>query len=274
VVTRTVAARLTQLVRALDPEQDPWLCALMPDARNLVLVPLTVEGGCQGVLVFEYDRRPGSRVERRMLSIVERFAGHTALSLRTALLLEQVRRVAAVDGLTAIPNRRTFEEELERETVRATRTGEPVSLIMIDIDHFKDLNDAHGHQVGDEVLRQVARVLTTASRDYDVVARYGGEEFAVIVPSCSREEAQASAARLLDAVRRSETAVPVTASLGVATFPDDATSSRRLVDRADQALYAAKRAGRDRVELYPDLLAAQMANQSVQSVQSVNVSLG
>jgi diguanylate cyclase (GGDEF)-like protein len=261
-VTRTITDRAPRLVRALNATDDPWLTALLPGARNLVAVPLTAEGGSQGVLVFEYNRRPGSRMERRMLAIVERFAAHTALSLRNALLLERMRRVAAVDGLTRIPNRRTFEEELERESARASRTGEPVSLIMIDIDHFKILNDTHGHQVGDDVLQQVASILRTASREYDVVARYGGEEFAVIVPSCGREEAAASADRLLTALRQAATTVPVTASLGFATYPDDASSSRRLVDRADQALYAAKRAGRDRIAGYPEVLADQMAARS------------
>lgn len=246
-VTRAVACREPRLVRGLDPDADPWLAALLPAARNLVAVPLTAEAGPLCVLVFEYGGRAGARMERRMLTIIERMAAHTALSLRNALLLETMRTVAAVDGLTGIANRRTFEEELEREVARSVRTGEPVSLIMLDIDHFKVLNDTHGHQVGDDVLRQVAAVLCATAREYDVAARYGGEEFAVIVPASGRAEVAASAGRLLDALRAASTTVPVTASLGFATHPVDVTSARGLVESADQALYAAKRAGRDRV---------------------------
>lgn len=251
-VHRTLAGQAPVLVRTLDAGTDPWLAALLPSARNLVAVPLRADGGPLGVLVFEYDRRSGVRIERRLLAIVERMAAHTALSLRNALLLDTMRQVAAVDGLTGIANRRTFEEELERETARSVRTGVPVSLVMLDIDHFKVLNDTNGHQVGDDVLRQVAAVLRGTSREYDIVARYGGEEFAVILPASGPDEASASAHRLLHALRVAATTVPVTASLGLATYPEHATSPRGLVESADQALYAAKRGGRNRVTRYAE----------------------
>ena len=100
--------------------------------------------------------------------------------------LEQVQRLAATDGLTKIANRRTFETTLEREVARAARSAEHLSLVLLDIDHFKRLNDAHGHQAGDEVLRNVAAALSCACRDFDTAARYGGEEFAVVLPGCAR----------------------------------------------------------------------------------------
>ena len=108
---------------------------------------------------------------------------------------EQVQRLAATDGLTKIANRRTFESTLEREVARATRSAEHLSLVMIDIDHFKRLNDEHGHQAGDEVLRNVAAALSCECRDFDTAARYGGEEFAVVLPGCGPDEARLIAER-------------------------------------------------------------------------------
>jgi diguanylate cyclase len=118
---------------------------------------------------------------------------------------------------------------------------------MLDIDRFKRLNDVHGHQVGDEVLREIAAALSGACRTYETVARYGGEEFAVILPACAEVESLRLAERLREAVASAETEVAVTASVGVATFPAHATHARGLVKAADQALYVAKRAGRNRV---------------------------
>jgi diguanylate cyclase (GGDEF)-like protein len=126
---------------------------------------------------------------------------------------------AATDGLTKIANRRTFEATLEREVARATRSAEHVSLVMVDIDHFKSLNDTHGHQAGDEVLRNVAAALAIECRDFDTPARYGGEEFAIVLPGCGPDEALKIAERLRHAVSAAPSIVPITASAGVATFP-------------------------------------------------------
>jgi diguanylate cyclase (GGDEF)-like protein len=157
--------------------------------------------------------------------------------------------MAETDALTGVANRRTFEDVLAREFSRAERGGEPLTLVMLDVDHFKKLNDTHGHQVGDEVLKGVARALDHRSRDFDTVARYGGEEFAVILPGCSSKEAVAVAERLRSGVSEAgaEIAEPVTASAGVATFPSHAGDVTELIRAADEALYESKRAGRDRV---------------------------
>jgi diguanylate cyclase (GGDEF)-like protein len=149
--------------------------------------------------------------------------------------------------LTAIANRRTFDSTLAREVARAARSGEAVSLVVLDIDHFKRLNDEHGHQVGDEVLRQVAGVLAGHARGFDTVARYGGEEFAVILPGCETHESLIIAERLREATCESSTVVPVTVSAGVATFPMHAIDAPSLLGAADEALYESKRAGRNRV---------------------------
>ena len=193
---RAQSAHRTLLLSSFDPESDAWLSQVMGDAPNCMVVPLYAEGGCLGALVAENATKNGSRVERRMVSIIERFAAHAALALRNAALLEQMERMAHTDGLTEVANRRAFEITLEREVARSIRTGVPLSLVMLDIDNFKALNDTHGHQVGDRVLREVAHALQVGSRDFDTIARYGGEEFVVILPGCGPTDALASAQRL------------------------------------------------------------------------------
>src|SRR4051812_5777885 len=247
VLARAHRERQTLLVAQLHPEADAGLNALMPNVRNVVIVPLTAEGRATGSLVLEHSLRSGSRVERRVVTAVERFGSYAALALRNAVLLEQVQRMAATDGLTAIANRRTFESTLEREIARAQRHAEPVSLVMVDIDHFKALNDSHGHQAGDDVLRNVAAALACECREFDLAARYGGEEFAIVLPGCSAEESLVIAERFRRVVSAAPSVVPITASAGVATYPDHAKDADELVRVADEALYDSKRAGRDRV---------------------------
>jgi diguanylate cyclase (GGDEF)-like protein len=237
----------TVLVRGLDADADPWLARLLPGASNLVVVPLSAEGRSLGALVVE--NTGGGRIQRRVVSGLERSASYAALALRNAWLLEQVQRLAATDGLTKIANRRTFEASLEREVARATRSAEHVSLVMVDIDHFKVLNDTHGHQAGDEVLRNVAAALSCECRDFDTPARYGGEEFAIILPGCGPEEAAEIAERLRRSVSTAPSIVAITASAGVATYPSHAGDADTLVRAADEALYASKHAGRNQTTL-------------------------
>jgi diguanylate cyclase (GGDEF)-like protein len=239
----------TVLVSGLDEDADPWLGRLLPNARNLVVVPLQAEGRPLGAMVLEQAPAEGGRIQRRVVSGLERSASYAALALRNAWLLEQVQRLAATDGLTKIANRRTFESTLEREVARATRSAEHLSLVMIDIDHFKRLNDEHGHQAGDEVLRNVAAALSCECRDFDTAARYGGEEFAVVLPGCGPDEAKLIAERLRHAVAAAPSAVPITASAGVATYPAHAGDADTLVRAADDALYESKRSGRNRTTM-------------------------
>jgi diguanylate cyclase (GGDEF)-like protein len=247
VVAQAHALKAPLVVRGLDAEADPWLSQLLPDARDLVVVPLSAEGRALGALVVEHHG--GTRSQRQLVHALERSASYAALALRNAWLLEQVQRLAATDGLTKIANRRTFEATLERELARATRNAEHVSLVLVDIDHFKQLNDAHGHQAGDEVLRNVALALSCECRDFDTAARYGGEEFAVILPGCGPEEARDIAERLRLSVGTAPSVVPITASAGVATYPGHAGDADTLVRAADEALYASKHAGRNRTSV-------------------------
>ena len=241
--------RETLLVDGLDPSQDADLDALLPGARNLIVVSLVAEDRPIGALIVEHGLRRGSRVERRVVSTLERFVSHAALALRNAWLLEDVRSLAEVDQLTQIANRRVFDDALEAELSRATRNGSPVALILVDIDRFKQLNDAHGHQMGDVVLHGVAQALNTGCRPYDTVARYGGEEFAIVLPDCGEAEAAATAERLRRAVAHADVPVPVTASFGVALCPGHGIDPVSLISAADTALYAAKESGRNRVTL-------------------------
>jgi diguanylate cyclase (GGDEF)-like protein len=183
--------------------------------------------------------------------MVERFVSHGTLALRNAWLLEQIRHMATTDGLTGLANRASFDQALGAELNRAARQLEDVSLVMLDIDHFKVLNDRHGHQIGDEVLRLVGTALGAASREFDTAARYGGEEFAVLLRNPSGSVALDVAERVRSAVQAIDlrelgvAAVSVSVGVAVAELPNEPIGE--LVERADRALYRAKRAGRDRV---------------------------
>lgn len=171
--------------------------------------------------------------------------------------VHQLERLASKDGLTELSNRRAFDRELELAFSLAKQSSGELSLFMIDIDHFKAYNDTYGHPAGDDVLRKVATVLQSGSREHvDVVARYGGEEFAVILPGVSVDDSHDVATRLSAAVRKLE--IPhigspkgrVTISIGVASADENVVDSQILLKRCDEALYAAKAAGRDKVRAY------------------------
>ena len=246
--------RSTLLVSHIPSRTDPWLAQLMLTAHNVALVPLTAEGQCMAVLLVEHGMRHGSRMERRVLSMVERFAGHAALALKNVDLMTRMRAMASTDSLTGLANRRSLETVLERELTRADRTGTTVSVVMIDIDHFKQLNDAFGHQAGDQVLREVGCALALSCRDFDTAARYGGEEFTLVLPTCGPDSAAVAAERLRRDLRAIKTvAADITASAGVATYPVDARDAESLIKAADDALYLAKQSGRDRVVSAPHL---------------------
>jgi diguanylate cyclase (GGDEF)-like protein len=187
-------------------------------------------------------------------------AGYVSIGIRRARLIDNLARdldrMSREDPLTSIANRRVFDLRLRREWQQSTRTGAPMSLLMIDIDHFKRFNDSLGHQAGDECLKRVAGVLAeTAARSTDLPARYGGEEFAVVLPVTDEAGAEQVAKTILYRVQRlnvlhpdSKTAPHVTISIGVATLiATSAKAESELVKVADRALYRAKKQGRNRV---------------------------
>jgi diguanylate cyclase (GGDEF)-like protein len=194
-----------------------------------------------------------------------------AAMLRIKSLQDQLRSTqrkleeqSITDGLTGLKNRRLFDERLDEEFRRAQRYADPVSLIMVDLDHFKQVNDRFGHQMGDLVLREAAACIRASIRDPDICARYGGEEFAVILPKTHLSGALAVAERIwrelglkvyhqeiTEGGRAKPVDVRVTASIGLAFFPSkDITSAALLVKFADEALYQAKHSGRNTICLY------------------------
>ena len=249
VIELVAASRETLLVRELDVLADHSLARILPDANNLLVVPLLAENGTQGVVVAEHSFRSGSRIERRVVTAVERFASHAALSLRNAVLVETLERMASTDALTGVANRRSFEAAAEAELERSKRDRTPLALILFDIDNFKRLNDTYGHREGDAVLRMVAGVLAEHRRPYDTVARYGGEEFAIVLPNCTMTLAAEIGDRLRLAVASLPHEAGVTVSAGVAASPAHGHDVDALVRAADAALYESKGAGRNRVSL-------------------------
>jgi len=168
--------------------------------------------------------------------------------------LEQLRLLATRDPLTGLRNRREFERLLADEWQRCARFQRPFALVVADIDHFKKVNDTHGHQAGDAVLKHVASLLTGQLRTVDHLARVGGEEFAIIMVETGAKDAQETIQRLLVLLAESPCALPdsadavsVTISAGIAMMPEDADTTQALFESADKALYAAKRTGRNRV---------------------------
>lgn len=225
----------------------PWLAGALPHPGNVLCLPMYADGGALGVLLIEVPAARGARIERRAVEMLERFASQASLALTNAFLLARVRALAAADGLTGVANRRTFDARLAAELERSVRSGQPVSLVLLDVDHFKRLNDTYGHQVGDSTLQRVARVLQAGARVVDLVARYGGEEFVVVLPGTDAAAAVVVAERLRAAIEAMPGEPAITASLGVADFPVAALDAADLVAAADEALYAAKQSGRNQV---------------------------
>lgn len=165
----------------------------------------------------------------------------------------RLERLAVTDGLTGVFNHRRFQEQLQAEILRSERHQRPMGVLMVDVDFFKKVNDAMGHPAGDELLRQLAEVLSRDLRQTDLIARYGGEEFAVLLPETTKSEAMQVAERMRIAVEtqindgKTPWPAKVTVSIGVGTFPEDGSSGEQVVVAADQAMYVAKRQGRNRV---------------------------
>ena len=165
---------------------------------------------------------------------------------------EEIYRLTTIDGLTQIFNKRYFVETIEREVSRCHRYGRALTLVMIDIDHFKQINDNFGHHAGDHVLKQLASAIKTKIRREDVFARYGGEEFAIILPEIDLPGAVATAEKVRKVVEKQkflfeDQQIPVTISLGVASISNDTAEVQSLLKHADERLYEAKQKGRNRV---------------------------
>ena len=175
--------------------------------------------------------------------------------LKRVLLYQKVQELTIIDGLTQIFNRRYFLERFDEEMKRAKKFKLKFSFLMVDIDHFKDYNDQHGHLVGDAILRELAKTIKETIRQIDFMGRYGGEELSIILSETDKAKARFAAERIRQAIESKNITVydedlKVTVSIGVSTFPDDARDAKVLIDRADGALYIAKQTGRNRICAY------------------------
>ena len=230
--------------------------------ESLLVLPLPVKDEVVGTFTVA-ARRPGAfpTDRREMLGVI---ANQVAISVQNGRMVQALEEQATTDGLTSLVNHRTFQERFAAMLTRAERHSFPVALLLTDIDHFKKINDTHGHPTGDEVLRRVAALLRGCARQIDITARYGGEEFAVVLEATDKTGALQMAERIRKEVSQQifESAkgpFKATLSLGVAIFPEDGRAKPELIKHADTALYSAKHAGRNRAVAFSDIEARPKA---------------
>ena len=222
-------------------------CAHFTGGASILEIPMMARGKIHGLLKLgiESDDAFGQLMDIRRLG--RALADSMSLALSNIDLREKLRTQSLRDPLTGLYNRRYMEDALERYISLAERTGSATSVLMIDLDNFKQLNDRHGHAKGDAVLRDVAAQLVAALRPSDVVARYGGEELVVIMPNCGLDDAEIKAEMLRARVEGLSEAhgFPISASFGIAAVPETSSGAVDVIPRADAALYAAKQAGKN-----------------------------
>ena len=228
---------------------DAVLVAFRP--REMAVLPVRHKGVPLGAVVLAtaatYDDAHRARMELSLHGL--------GLALNNALAHERMQTLAAIDALTGVYNRRFGLQRLHEEFGRAVRAGTPLGLLMLDIDHFKAVNDTYSHLVGDRVLRSISKVIRAALREGDILLRYGGEEFLAVLPAASGDDLPKLAERIrrmaaAAEVMEGDIPVRVTLSVGGAAFPNQAVEHEEgLIQLADEALYRAKELGRDRVEI-------------------------
>lgn len=224
--------------------------------EGLLVFPLISGDRALGTFVLGARRRGVFTARRReMLGVI---ANQVAVSVQNGIMYEQMESMATTDGLTGLANHRTFQDRCSEMLARAERAAKPVSIILTDIDHFKGVNDTHGHPVGDAVLRAVSAVLKEQARVVDVVARYGGEEFALVLEDTDSEGALILAERIREQVAAlshvsAQGSFSCTLSLGIAAYPADGKHKQLLIERADKSLYHAKEHGRNQSVRFADL---------------------
>jgi two-component system, cell cycle response regulator len=243
-----------------------WL-KMHADTRDIPIIMLTVKGELEyrieGLNVGANDYLPkpfaDAELEARVFAALRVRTAQAELKERNQQLeamLHRVEALAITDPLTGLFNRRRFTDVLKREFALTKRYGNPLSCLMIDLDHFKQINDTHGHEAGDQVLKEVAHILAANCREVDLPTRYGGEEFVVLLPHTAKPNAGVLADRLAKAIKAAvirvgPTELRLTASFGAAATTDVTSNvAEDLVRAADAAMFRAKREGRDRVALY------------------------
>ena len=214
---------------------------------SMICVPLEMHRRLIGVLTLTTSR-PDHIFCQDELELVVLIAAHISLALESHRLYE----LSVLDGLTHTYNRRYLDQRLSQELADSRRHGKPLTVALLDLDHFKKLNDGYGHQAGDLVLCELTSIVSRELRQHDVLARYGGEEFALILSGTASDDGLQLGERLRGLIANAEFVykeqqLPVTISLGLATFPEDGDDPMALLRSADKALYRAKEAGRNRV---------------------------
>jgi len=229
------------------------------ETSSIICVPLKTQNKVIGVvqLVNVLGQRPFTVDDLTILSTVADF---TAIAIENSRLVDQVKELTIIDDLTGVYNARHFQKVLDYEVERACRQRTELSLVFIDLDHFKTVNDTYGHETGNVLLRGLAQTIKTNKRLVDHVARYGGDEFVVLLPDTGNAGALGMINNLRDKIRnadfRSETGekIDVTISVGIATYPTNAPDKKTLLVRADKAMYAVKQSTRDGVKTAFDLM--------------------
>ena len=225
--------------------------------RTGMVVPIASGDGVTALLCLSESKRA---LTNQDLFTVNALSGSSAVALANALHFHRTKQEATTDGLTGLYNVREFRRRLDAAFARPDRRIVPISLVLVDFDHFKSVNDQVGHQRGDTVLKEGARIVSAAARSHDVVARYGGDELVVIATDANADGAQLVADRIVESVRANAiTTTPgqhLTFSIGAATYPADALTATELIAAADQALYLAKREGKNCVRTFRQLVSS------------------
>lgn len=240
------------LVRIVDAKTRDDYTPLHPDTRSVMIAPMIVRRQTVGALVAESTSKDVfSERDEKMFSVVARSA---AMAIDNSIVHREMEELTVTDDLTRAYNYRYFSSKLSEEQRRAARYHQPLSLIMLDIDHFKNFNDNFGHESGNLILKELAQIIRICVRDTDIFARYGGEEFAIILPQTTLGEAKTIANRIRESVEAARISIAngipkqsVTVSVGLTSYPENGKSFEEILHLADQALYRAKGSGRNAV---------------------------
>lgn len=221
--------------------------------HSLICTPLICRDKVLGVIEL-VNKKIGEEFTEEDLEILKHLSDYIAIAIDNARNFEKIQELTIKDDLTCLYNTRFFHDMLEREIKRSMRKRRELSLIFMDLDHFKEVNDTHGHLCGSKLLKEIAKIIMESVRNIDIPIRYGGDEFVIILPETSKECAKNVAERILNNIRNTNFLkeenlnLKLTASIGYATFPDDAKDKTELIKMADNAMYRVKNSTRNNIE--------------------------